>query len=245
MTGRTRSEGRRRRLKKVMIDPGHAPGNPNGGKNGYLEYAGMWRLSNNLREFLISCDIDARLTRAENEDISLESRGKKAAGFDLFISEHSNAGGGKGVECYYSVKRASDALHAARLAESAADAMSSPNRGAKTRPGSGGNDYYGVIRSAAAVNATHIFLIENGFHDNPDDEAFLLLPENLKSLAKAQAKVICEILGVDFKENSPHFAEESWTNLNLNGIIAHEKRFDDPATRGEVFVLLNQVLKRL
>jgi N-acetylmuramoyl-L-alanine amidase len=39
-------------MKKVTIDPGHAPGNANRGPTGYYEYAGMWKLSNYLKNAL-------------------------------------------------------------------------------------------------------------------------------------------------------------------------------------------------
>ena len=51
---------------KVMIDPGHAPGNTNGGKNGYKEYAGMWKLSNYLKDELTRCGVQAGLTISES-----------------------------------------------------------------------------------------------------------------------------------------------------------------------------------
>jgi N-acetylmuramoyl-L-alanine amidase len=50
--------------KKIMIDPGHAPGNVNRGKNGYYEYAGMWELSLYLKAMLekkrVRCRADPR-----------------------------------------------------------------------------------------------------------------------------------------------------------------------------------------
>jgi len=62
-------------VKKVTIDPGHAPGNVNKGPTGYYEYAGMWKLSNYLKNALVRCGIDAKLSRTENEDPSLTDRG--------------------------------------------------------------------------------------------------------------------------------------------------------------------------
>ena len=82
-----------------MIDPGHAPGNANRGPTGYYEYAGMWALSNYLKTVLERCGCIADLTRTEKKDPSLSARGKKAKGYDLFMSEHSNAGGGKARGC--------------------------------------------------------------------------------------------------------------------------------------------------
>ena len=186
--------------RRIMIDPGHAPGNANKGKNGYFEHSGMWKVSNYLKAALERCGCIVGLTRGEGEDPTLTARGKKASGYDLFISEHSNACGGKGVEAYYSIKLPTDRNFAAALSKAVAGVMGTTDRGAKTRIGVGG-DYYTVIASAQAVGASHVLLIENGFHDNLHDEAFLLKDENLKAIAEAQTKVICNFLGATYKES--------------------------------------------
>lgn len=186
--------------KKVMIDPGHAPGNVNRGPTGYYEYQGMWKLSNYLKEELTKRSVQADLTRTEYQDPSLSERGKKSKGYDLFISEHSNAHNGKvrGVEVFYSLQRPGDKVHAQALSKAISTLMNNPNRGAKTKqyPNKPGVDYHGVIRAAASVGCPHIFLVENGFHDNPQDEAWLKQDSNLRKLAQVQADVICNILGV-------------------------------------------------
>ena len=96
-------------MKRVMIDPGHGPGNVNKGPTGYYEYKGMWTLSNYLKLELEKRGIEASLTRKETEDPLLDIRGRKAGGYDLFISEHSNAYGSataRGAEVFHSLHRA-------------------------------------------------------------------------------------------------------------------------------------------
>lgn len=189
-------------MKKVTIDPGHAPGNPNKGPTGYYEYAGMWKLSNYLKKALIRCGIEAILTREENEDPELDVRGKRAKGSDVFISEHSNAANGnaRGVECFYSVRIPNDKAWAAKIASAGSSLMGNTNRGAKTRESEStkGYDYYGVIRSAVASGVPHVFLVESGFHDNSSDEKFLKVDSNLEQMAEKQAEVLCELLGVKY-----------------------------------------------
>lgn len=46
------------------------------------------------------------------------------------------------------------------------------------------------------------------------------------------------------QEQKPHWAEEPYTYLSQR-IVIHEKRFNEPATRGEVFALLAQVVSLL
>lgn len=184
---------------KVMIDPGHGPGNTNRGPTGYFEHNGMWILSSYLKEILESKGVQADLTRAKNEDPDLKVRGIQAQGYDLFISEHSNAGGGKGVEAFYDFTKLYDKVNAEKLSKAVAEVMNSADRGAKVRTyvekGIKEN-YYGILRNANKTECKHIFLIENGFHDNAEDEAFLKADENLKKIAQVQADVICEVLGV-------------------------------------------------
>jgi hypothetical protein len=119
----------------------------------------------------------------------------------MFISQHSNAFNGqvRGVEVFYSVARPGDKAIAAKLSAAVSALMGNPDRGAKTLAGKSGADYYGVIRAAVAAGCPHVFLVESGFHDNAEDEAFLLKDENLRRIAEAQAKVIMDALGVTAK----------------------------------------------
>jgi hypothetical protein len=45
------------------------------------------------------------------------------------------------------------------------------------------------------------------------------------------------------KMTHKHWAEDIWQELNDLGITIHEKRFDDPITRGEVFALALRIVK--
>ena len=187
---------------KVLIDPGHAPGNANKGPTGYYEYEGNWRLATYLQQILKQKNIQADLTKSFYEDPQVYDRGIKATNYDLFISEHSNANDGtvRGVEVYYDFNKEYDKINAERLSKVVSQLMDNVDRGAKTRVVKAGSltyNYYGVIRGAAMTNCKHIFLIENGFHDNIRDEAFLKVDENLRRIAQAQADIICTILGVN------------------------------------------------
>ena len=56
---------------------------------------------------------------------------------------------------------------------------------------------YGVIRAAAQSGCHAAFLIEHGFHTNPEDSAFLQDEQCLTRLAAAEADVIARIFGAD------------------------------------------------
>ena len=182
--------------KKVLIDPGHAPGNANRGPTAYFEYAGMWKLSIFLQEILTASGVFAQLTRDENQNPPLDVRGGLARGFDLFISEHSNAFNGKvrGSECFFSVSQPENRQIAARFSAETARLFNHNDRGPKTMMGNNNRDFFGVIRSAVAAGCPRVFLMESGFHDNRLDEMFLLQDENLRRVAEVQAGIILDVL---------------------------------------------------
>ncbi|QEK12567.1 N-acetylmuramoyl-L-alanine amidase [Crassaminicella thermophila] len=53
-----------------------------------------------------------------------------------------------------------------------------------------------------------------------------------------------KVLAEAFQRKKKHWAEKCFINLNNKGITIHEKRFNDPITRGEVFALLDQLTDR-
>lgn len=184
---------------RVLIDPGHGPGNANRGPTGYFEHEGMWLLSNFLQTELRERGITADLTRSESQDPTLLRRGQMARGYSLFVSQHSNAFNGRvrGAEVFYSVRQPSNERHAAALSDAVAWLMRNPDRGAKIKRNARipASDHFGVIRHAVAVGCPHVYLAENGFHDNLQDEAWLKNTNNLRALADVQAQVIQKILG--------------------------------------------------
>lgn len=84
-----------------------------------------------------------------------------------FVAEiHLNAGGGTGSEVYYSVRSSAGKAIAAAVSKKIALALNIKNRGAKTRVGSGGSDYFGIIRQTSA----EAILVECAFIDTADLE---------------------------------------------------------------------------
>ena len=195
---------------KICIDPGHGGSDRyNRGKTGYIEADGMLDISLKLRDELLSTGaFDILMTRDKDMTVGVSERGNIAArwGANMFISEHSNATGKatnttrRTVDVYYSIKRPNDKDLANKFAKSISQVMNNKVGGAKTWESTNypGNDYLGVINASAKGNVPHIFLIENGFHDNLEDEAVLKNPEKRTEIAKAQAKVICDFYGVQY-----------------------------------------------
>ena len=182
---------------KVCLDAGHY-GNYNAGAvKGYYESVRMWKLTELLAKELTDRGIAVIKTRSNQAtDLALTSRGRKAKGCDLFLSMHSNAASAESVDypvAYVPLNGTGTAI-GQKLADIVADVMGTVQKGrTATRKGSGGADYYGVIRGAVAVGVPGMIL-EHSFHTNPKAAAWLMNDANLAKLAKAEADCIAEWL---------------------------------------------------
>lgn len=192
--------------KTVVIDAGHYTGyNQYPAAKGYSEGNQMWKLAGYLKSSLERCGVKVILTKSScGENPGLTTRGATAGRnyADMFLSLHSNAVSSAvndnvtGVEVYHSIFNGSS--FASVLASTVSRIMNTKNRGAKTRRGSGNWDYYSVIKGAVDSGCKEAYLIEHGFHTSHHDANFLIVDGNLKTLAEAECKVICEKLGVNY-----------------------------------------------
>ena len=191
----------------IVLDPGHGQfGNKHTTRDGFYEGTQNFILASFLKNELEALGFDVRMTREKVEDNpELVDRGSMSGklGAVMFLSVHSNAPGGnpsderypkvRGAETFYSVSDCEGNAPIARdLTDAVVRTMNTENRGIKTRryPENDSIDFYGVLRSAAASGCKRAFLIEHGFHTNPEDSAFLQDSECLARLAKAEAEVI-------------------------------------------------------
>lgn len=192
--------------KTVVLDAGHYKGyNRYPAAKGYSEGNQMWALANKLKAELERKGVNVVMTKGSLEaNPGLTTRGATAGrnAASLFISLHSNAVSNAvndnviGVECYYSIFDNKGKDFADKLCSAVASVMSTTNRGAKTRKGSGNWDYYSVIKGAVDSGCKQAFLIEHGFHTSHHDANFLIVDENLQKIAEAECEVICNYLGI-------------------------------------------------
>lgn len=194
----------------VVLDAGHfgskynrSPVEPD-----YYESEAMWNLHKYLKTELEAYGIDVRVTRTDKaKDLNLLTRGKMSKGADLFVSLHSNAEStGKadnplGIYFYDDdcgkIDEQSKAF-AELLAGVVADTMGTvkkatiwTRKSGNDRDGDGklNDDYYGVLFGSHQVGTTGI-IIEHSYHTNARAAKWLLNENNLKKLAKAEAKAI-------------------------------------------------------
>ena len=222
---------------KICLDAGHyGKYNQSPANKKYYESEAMWKLIEYLREELLTYkDVHVKTTRANIEDNpSLYSRGKKAKGYDLFISEHSNAVG-SGVNdsvdyvvVYRSYKNNADDL-GLKLAKAVADTMGTKQnpRTSIRKSEKGEWEYYGVLRGADDAGCPLFYIVENSFHTNPISTTWLLDDSNLKKLAQAQAKAIADYYKLSKKASIPDKAitpesdpeDIKWAQEKLNAVL--------------------------
>ncbi len=196
----------------IILDAGHGEfGNPYPVIEGVYEGTRNFVLAGHLKTALETRGFEVMLTRTHiTDDPSLEARGRLAGdnGAILFLSLHSNAPGSatpperynkvRGVSVYYSLSdEARNLPIALAFGEAIAACMDTENRGAMTRtyPDQPGVDYYGVLRHSAASGCKCAFIIEHGFHTNPEDAAFLNDDTCMAKLAEVEAGVIDQMFG--------------------------------------------------
>ena len=195
----------------IILDAGHGEfGNPYPILEGTYEGTQNYRLALHLKRALEARDFDVLLTRpAITDNPSLEERGRLAGEnhATLFLSLHSNAPGSatspeayhavRGSEVYYAIGSGERGAEIARALNAAVvTTMGTVDRGVKTRsyPDQPTVDYYGVIRNSVAYGCPLAFIIEHGFHTNPEDAAFLSNDACLKALAEAEADALAKVL---------------------------------------------------
>ena len=230
----------------LIIDPGHG-GIDSGavGPTGLKEKDINLKLALNVGKFLSLQGLAINYTRKTDTQLvsgnkvkDLETRAKLAndAKAKYFLSIHINSAensAATGTETYAYKQGGEGEKLAKAVNDSLAAAIKLPNRGVKFTN-------FSVLRDTAMPAA----LTEVCFISNPKEEALLKDEAFLEKTAKAIALGFMDFIGKSYQESNPeHWAEKHYNSLIAKGIIINEKRFDDPITRGEVFALLDQIVK--
>ncbi len=230
---------------KILLNAGHGAGKThNRGALYFNEGDNNFYYSLVLKKELETYEnVKVDLVRKNiNDNPTLAQRSAMGQGYDLYLSIHSNAASPevRGTEVWDSVERPNRQL-ARMICDVTAELFNHRNRGVKYKEGQKGFNWYGELRFNQAKSA---MIVENGFHTNKDDCIFF--KNNHKQLAVAQARVIASFYGLKkkaIKVDKPHWAQEHYDSLIKKGVVINETRFDDKITRGEVFALLDRIVK--
>lgn len=190
---------------KICLDAGHyGKYNQSPANSAYYESVMNWKLHILLKEQLEKRGFEVITTRSSQaRDLSLNSRGAKSKGCDLFLSIHSNAVGvGVNEKVDYPVVyvplSGKGNILGQRLADCIAEVMDTDQNGriATRKSTKDSGEYYGVIRGAVGVGTIGMIL-EHSFHTNTRSTNWLLKNSNLEKLAKAEADVIADYFGMN------------------------------------------------
>lgn len=183
-------------MKKVFISCGHGGADPGAVK--YIvekEYTLKTGLA--LAEYLKSAGVEVMMSRTTDIETDLNEKVRRCNNYnpDLVVDVHYNAGGGHGFEVYYSRVGGTGKQLAENINAEMSKIMKS--RGVKTKIGSGGKDYFAIIRDTDAPAV----LCEGGFVDNKEDADFI--KANYKAIARAYANGIFKTLNITALEEKP------------------------------------------
>ena len=240
--------------KKVFIGVGH--GGSDSGAVGYITEKDVnLTMATACRDFLTAYGVDVRMSRTkdENDTINEEVRECNAYGPDLAVDIHNNSGGGDGFEVFHTIHGGLGKVLAQNI-EKQVKAIRQNSRGVKTRKGSRG-DYYAFIRDTVCPAV----ICEGVFVDNKADAAQADTLAEQQAFGVAYAKGILDTLGLaydepedDGEQDTPaepekpakeHWAQKHYDSLIAKGVEIEDTRFDDLITRGDVFALLDRIVK--
>ena len=244
---------------KICLDAGHyGKYNRSNVYPSYYESDMTWKLHLLLKKELEKYGFAVITTRGNKDvDLSLDARGMKSKGCDLFLSLHSNASSTESVERavvipyqdinWTDIDDKSRAI-AEKLGACVKNVMGLSSyqvymkKSDIDRDGNGklDDEYYGVLYGARKVGTPGV-IIEHGFHTNTKCAKWLSVDSNLEKLAKAEADVIADYFGV--KKNEVWYADaQKWV---IENGIADGTRPDEPATRAEVWTMLQRLYNKV
>ena len=179
--------------KKVFISAGHGGSDSGAVGNGFKEKDLNLSIAMACGNYLKSKGVEVQMSRVkdEDDDLNQEVRESNAFGPDLTVSIHNNAGGGDGVEAWYSIVGGLGKTCAENILAEVIK-IGQNSRGAKTRKGSNGRDYYGFIRNTKAPAV----IVECAFVDNATDIQIIDTEPERIAMGEAIAKGILKTLGI-------------------------------------------------
>ncbi len=167
-----------------------------------------------LKAALEERGFEVGLTRKSiDEDPELTERGRRAVGYDLFLSLHSNSAAFESADAPWLIHLGEDgdvtldeeslrvAVALGRVIPSVMGVSASQYHVKKCdfdRDGDGklNDEWYGVLFGAKSVGVPAV-IIEHSFHTNPYAAEWLLDEKNLEKLAQAEADALAEYYGME------------------------------------------------
>ena len=184
-------------MPKVYLDPGHGGEDPGARGHGLVEKHINLSIARRVRDHLARHGLTVRMSRTGDQTRSLRARTDEANawGADIYVSIHCNAytdESANGFEVWHSVQPGSRSRILARYLVQWLDRLTPlTNRGARSRAGRGGRDYYHVIRESRMPAV----IVECGFITNRRDARYLASASGQAQVAEAIARGVLQYFG--------------------------------------------------
>lgn len=235
-------------MPKIMLDAGHGQSDPGAvGPTRLKEKDAALALTRRIGKLLDEQGVEVSYTRTDDNRLvdsssakDLRARADKAnkEQVDYFVSIHHNsaaAPAAHGAETYVVAKGGRAEQLAKRVQAKLTSATGLTDRGVKTA-------------NLAMLRETDMpaVLVEVGFISNPGEEALLRSEDFLDTAAEAIAKAVTEQLGLPWQEAAEDWQTEAIKRVSrlygLDTALWLAKK-DQPATVGEVFGILNKIVR--
>lgn len=217
--------------KRVWLDAGHGGKDSGACANGLREKDINLTATLECRNILVSYGVTVGMTRTTDVFYELNERCRMANKFgaDVFVSVHTNAGGGDGAEAIHSIHYGMGTELAKNMV--AAIKEYTPQnlrpRATYSKANSSGNaDYFAVIRNTN-MSAS---IIEMAFIDSIDHEVIDTIEEQ-KAMGRAIAYGILKTLGINFSPNNSAVSNGSASSSNTSPQVSHKGFYESNETR--------------
>ena len=177
---------------KIYIDAGHGGRDPGAVGNGMRESDINLEVSRLLGSLLEGAGVSVRYSRVDDSSPADRVGGANSWGADYFVSIHTNAAGGTGVETIIAETKQPDRAFAQAVNDRYAADMGLRNRGVKL-------DAQLPVRSVGVLRNTRMpaILIELAFIDSPVANPDVnILRNRRRDMAQALARGLLQFLGV-------------------------------------------------
>jgi len=221
----------------IILDPGHGGVDPGATGNGLLEKDLTLDIAQKARGALGAYQVEVRLTREEDVDVSLGDRSDLAnrLGADYFLSIHINAGGGTGFESYV-YTCADDTIEELRRVIHQRVYQFYQSAGLVDRGQKKAN--FAVLRETDMPSA----LLENLFVDTAVDAAKLASVQFREGLGQAITEGLVAALGLKAKPAWDPISEIA--RLRQDGLINSDHAPEETLAWGVFAAVLNRYRKK-
>lgn len=206
----------------IIIDAGHGGNDPGVCANGIKEK--NWTLEVSLYQYKRFQDLGVPVSITRSGDVTLKPNTRssivKTSGAEICISNHFNAGGGKGCEIIHSIF---SKTHFANSVATEIEASGMPVRRVFSKSGQDGKDYYFMHRLTGKVKT---IIVEYGFLDSESDFNRLHQKVNRLKYAEAVVKAICNWVNHPYKNEDgkqKHHASQPTKEFYYVQVGAYEK----------------------